>query len=90
MKQKIRDALGDWRNLAKEELKKSNTNKTTTWKSSDGITYKSLYTEEDLRDLNHLYLYLSQEPLITFSILPHKVTLKHHLIHLLVLMKPMY
>ena len=54
MKQKIRYALGDWRNLAKEELKKSNTNKTTTWKSSDGITYKSLYTEEDLRDLNHL------------------------------------
>ena len=31
MKQKIRDALGDWKNLAKEELKKSSTNNTTTW-----------------------------------------------------------
>ena len=51
-----KDYLDDWKKLAEKELtkNKSNNNNNFTWKSSDGLLYKSLYTEEDLQELSHL------------------------------------
>ena len=54
MKKLNKETLYDWQNLAEKELKKNNENKSIQWKSSDGIVYKSLYTEEDLNGLQHL------------------------------------
>ena len=54
MKKLNKETLYDWQNLAEKELKKNNQNKSIKWKSSDGIVYKSLYTEEDLNGLQHL------------------------------------
>ncbi len=44
----------DWKTLAEKELEKSKEKKNLEWKSHDGIVFKSLYTEEDLKGLKHL------------------------------------
>ena len=46
--------LDDWKSLADQELKKDKGHEKLTWKSHDGIIYKSLYTEEDLKGVEHL------------------------------------
>ena len=46
--------LSDWQSLADDELKRSKNKKSLQWTSSDGITLKTLYTEEDLNGLKHL------------------------------------
>ena len=54
MKKFNKESLDDWKSLASKELNKNNESKNLKWKSSDGVVYKSLYTEKDLLDLEHL------------------------------------
>jgi len=44
----------DWSNLAKKELEGKDYNNNLSWKSEEGIEFKSLYTKEDLEGLDHL------------------------------------
>ena len=55
MTKAIKESLEDWKKLAEKELKKNDRNDSNfTWKSSDDLLYKSLYTQADLKELNHL------------------------------------
>ena len=54
MKKTTKESLDDWKSLANKELNKNDENKSLQWKSKDGVVFKSLYTEKDLRGLQHL------------------------------------
>ena len=49
--------------LADKELEKSKKKK-LEWKSPDGILLKSLYTEKDLENLEHLYSFPGFPPFL--------------------------
>ncbi len=54
MKKFSKKNWNDWKYLADKELEKNKEKKSLEWKSSDGILFKSLYTEDDLNGLEHL------------------------------------
>ena len=54
MKKFSKKSWNDWKYLADKELEKNKKKKKLEWQSPDGIVFKSLYTEEDLNNLEHL------------------------------------
>ena len=52
MKKFSKKNWNDWKYLADKELEKNKEKKSLEWKSSDGILFKSLYTEDDLNGFN--------------------------------------
>ncbi|MBV68241.1 MAG: methylmalonyl-CoA mutase [Pelagibacterales bacterium] len=54
MKKFTKKNWNDWKYLADKELEKNKKKKKLEWQSPDGIVFKSLYTEEDLNNLEHL------------------------------------
>ncbi len=54
MKKFSKKSWNDWKYLADKELEKKKKKKKLEWQSPDGIVFKSLYTEEDLNNLEHL------------------------------------
>ena len=54
MKKFSKKNWNDWKYLADKELEKNKKKKKLEWQSPDGIVFKSLYTEEDLNNLEHL------------------------------------
>ena len=54
MKKFSKKSWNDWKYLADKELEKNKKKKKLEGQSPDGIVFKSLYTEEDLNNLEHL------------------------------------
>ena len=64
MKKFSKKIWNDWKLLADKELEKKKGKKKLEWKSPDGILFKSLYTEEDLKDLEHLHSFPGLPPFL--------------------------
>ena len=56
--------LEDWKFLASKELKNNKEKQKLEWQSPDGILLKALYTEKDLKDLEHLHSFPGLPPFL--------------------------
>ena len=54
MESKFSRTLEEWKNLASKELKGKNSD-TLIWTTPEGIDIQPLYTENDLKGLDHLH-----------------------------------